>query len=554
MSHPYPSQARVIFLLLLVAFSLQSCLGNAAPAPPVGGEPPAPPRPTHTAARAPAVPEPTRTPTPLPTATPLLKIETPIVWYLRGTAPQDLAQVVSRLNQVLDARGFRAQVDIRVIDWSVYDARMAEVQAENRPWDLVSITASSYPGWLAEGGLLPLTAYPNPATGRVENLLETRLPGLRAGLPAQAWAGLLRSGEIYAIPNQGAWASPRGFSIRADVVSALDLQADLARVHTYADLSPLLAKVQAALDAGVLENSGVANGDAIRQVAGRAGLLLPENAGYDVLWGPFVVRYDDPRGAIVNWYQTPEFHDLAALRLAWQQAGYLPGDTLTPEQAGEGYRAGQYIVEVGRPVWAGSAPEQAQRYGYEWIDKPLSPSFLSTVAVLSSLTGVNARIAIEPERVRRVLLFLEWLHTDAEIYNLLAYGVEGRHWQWRDREKGVISLAPGSQYRPDFIAQLGDRTLAYVADSSHAGAWQAAGRENALAPASVALGFRFDPRPVAAEAAAIRGITPELEDPLANGQAEDITKAVGKLQKALEEAGLGAVQAEVEQQFSAWKR
>lgn len=550
----YPSPARAVFALLLVAFCLQSCLGSAAPAPPVGGEQPAPLRPTHTAARAPAGPEPTRTPAPLPTATPLLKIEPPIVWYLRGTAPQDLPLVVDRLNQVLDARGFRAQVEMRVIDWAAFDARMAGIRAGNQPWDLVSISASSYPSWLEEGGLLPLTAYPNPATSRVENLLETRLPGLRAGLPAQAWEGLLRSGEIFTIPNQGAWASPRGFSIRADVVRALDLQADLAQVHTYADLALLLAKVQAALDAGALEGSGVANGDAVRRVAARADLLLPENAGYDMLWGPFVVRYDDPRGAVINWYQTPEFQKLAALRLAWQQAGYLPEETLTPEQAGEGYRSGQYLVEVGCQVWPGSALERAGRYGYEWIDQPLAPSFLSTGAVLSSLTSVNARIALEPERVRRVMLFLEWLHTDAEIYNLLAYGIEGRHWQWRDREKGVIALAPGSQYRPDFVAQLGDRTLTFAADPLGVGAWQAAGRENARAPASVALGFRFDSRPVAAEAAAIRGITLELEEPLASGLAEDITKAARRLQKALEEAGLAAVQAEVQEQFSAWKR
>jgi hypothetical protein len=247
-------------------------------------------------------------------------------------------------------------------------------------------------------------------------------------------------------------------------------------------------------------------------------MLEPDAAGYDVLWGPFVTRFDDPQARVVNWYQTAEFQELAGLRQAWQQAGYLTDEPLTPEQAVEGYHTGQYVVEVGRRVWSGSALEQAGRFGYEWIDKPLAKPFLSTTAVFSALTGVNARIASDPERVRRVMLFLEWLQTDDDF---LPFG------------------------RPP--------TISYAQDPRGVGVWQQTARENAQAPVSPALGFIFDSRPVAAEASAVRGLTPELLDPLANGQVKNVVKATSALQKSLDAVGLAAVQSELERQFSAWK-
>ncbi len=553
MKHRFGTLARVALALAWMAFSLPACRAGSLPTPPDGAGEPVRIRSTRTPTRTTTAPGKNPTQTLLPTA-PLPQIEPPLRWYLRGTPPEDLPRVNEQLNRELSERGFQARVEIDVIDRAAFDRQLAEIQAAEQPWDMVALSAASYPAWLETGSLLPLTAYPNPATGKVENLIETQLPGLQTSLPKQAWAGLLQAGGFSAIPNQGAWVQPRGVSIRADVVRALNLQADLERVQTYADLSPLLAKIQAAVADGSLKTVGITDGDKIRRAAGLADLLQPENAGYDVLWGPFVVRVADARAGMLNWYQTDAFHELAGLRRSWQQAGYLPAETLTPDQVRDGYQAGQYVVQVGRPVWPGSGLQPAQRYGYAWIDKALTPAFLSTRTVMSSLTGVNAHIAGDPERVRRVMLFLEWLRKDAEIYNLLAYGLEGQHWQWSDREKQVITLTPGSRYQPDFLEQLGNRTLSYSADRQSAGMWQAVGQANTRAPASPVLGFRFDTRPVAAESAAVQGIMLELEDPLANGQVEDIAKAVRKLQKALQEAGLEAVQTELDAQLSAWKK
>ncbi|RPJ42992.1 MAG: hypothetical protein EHM21_12130, partial [Chloroflexi bacterium] len=419
-----PSLARRAFTLAFTILLLASCRGPAAPKPPDPVSQVVQPSPTTAQIRELA----TITSTVPPSPTPLPQLEQPILWFLRGVPPEDLPQVNKQLNRLLAERGFNAAVELRIVEQREFESHRSALLAEDGPWDLVSLTPSSFPDWVEKNLLLNLTAYPGPAANPRENLLEEHAPRLWASLSVQAWVGMSRAGGGVVL-NQSAWVHPPGVSIRADVVRALKLQADLNRANSFAGLTPLLAKIQAAVEDGTLKDRGVNNGEKIRRAVGQANLLQPENAGYDRLWGPFAVRWDDGQGKIVNWYGSTELKDLANLRREWQQAGYLPEDTLSPDQVMEGYQAGRYVVEIGSPVWVGSALERARRYGYEWIDRPLAPFFLRTEEILSSLTGVNARIAGDPERVRRVMLFLELLHSDSEIYNLMAYGIEGQHWQ-----------------------------------------------------------------------------------------------------------------------------
>jgi putative aldouronate transport system substrate-binding protein len=546
MRHSFLSLARKAFIVVFIVPILAACWGASNANTPDHGAPSGGASHTDLPTVRPTDVPATLAPTALPTVTLLPPLDRPIIWYLRGETPADLPKVNEQLNRLLAERDFNARVELRIVAQSAFERRMADILSAGEAWDLVSLSVNSYPTWLERNALLPLAAYLNPTTSQAEDLVRKHAPWLLA-VKSQA-------GGVYAVTNPSVWTRPRGVSIRADVVQALNLQAELDQAHSFADLTPLLAKIQAAVEDGTLKASNVANGGKIRRAAGQADLLQPDNAGYDRMWGPFAVGFADQQGKIINWYQSAEFRDLANLRRDWQIAGYLPDEPLTPDQVTEGYLDGRYVVEVGCPVWAGSALERAWRYGYEWTERPLAPLFLQTEAVFSSQTGVNARIANDPERVHRVMLFLALLRSDRGIYNLLAYGIEGQHWQWADRENQTISFTPDSGYQPGFIDQLGDRSLSYAAGTTNSKLWIVVGEQNAKAPASVGLGFMFDPRPVAAETGAVNGLTTELLDPLATGQAKNVEKTISVLQKSLDEVGLHAIQAELEQQWAEWRQ
>jgi hypothetical protein len=78
-------------------------------------------------------------------------------------------------------------------------------------------------------------------------------------------------------------------------------------------------------------------------------------------------------------------------------------------------------------------------------------------------------------------------------------------------------------------------------------------RWNSAAQAAPGFGFVFDPRPAAAEAAAVTGTVPEWLEPLSNGQSADIQREVKALNHFLETAGMARLQAALTEQYSAWR-
>lgn len=545
MLHLRVSLIRLVSALVVAAILAAACSRLRSGLPERVGKAPAP---QITLTRFVPPPFPTRvlpaTATPAPT--PLPSLGAPLVWYLRGTPPRDLDAVSAQLNRVLDARGFNARIVLRPIEPARFDRRMAEIRAAGEAWDLVSLTGSRYADWSAQGLLLPLAAYP-------EDRLKQSEPDLWASLPPSAWQAARVNGIVYAVPNPGAWARARGVFIRADVVEALGLQPALSRLRAPDDLTPLLAQIQSAWQDGTLAARGVLDAKKINSLVGQAGLLYPELAGYDLLVEPFVVRYDDASLKVVNWYQTLDFQSLVSLRRTWQKSGYLPGNALDPDAALQGYRSGRYLVIVGAQVYPGSAADWSARTGYTWVDYPLAAPFLRTQVVCESLTGINAHISGDPERVRRARLLIEWLHTDPGLYNLLARGIQGQHWNWASPGQAWINLSSGSGYLPDYADQLGDSTLLYAIRPGQQGLEQAVRQSNASTPASAALGFRFNPVAVSGEVLAAQGLLPELLTPLAAGQVRDIPSAVDALNKALTIAGAPAIQQELARQLAEFK-
>jgi len=532
-------------VLLFPSILLAACRGQASPAVP----PAAPATPVASPTGTPEAP--TLTPL-LPTATftstSLPPLNKTIQWCLQGAQPADLAQVEARLNQLLSERGFNAQVEILVEEQIVYPARLAERQQSDRPCDLFYLPAGHYENYLERGLLLPLHAEAGPTGGQIDHQASK----LWSSRPEVAWEGLRRSGSVYAVPNQGPWALPSGVLIRADIVEALNLLPVLAGLSSYPDLTPVLEKIHLAINDGTLEGLKAVDGERVDRVFGQTSLLEPYSAGYDVLSMPFVVHVDNPQGQVINWFSTAAFVERANLRREWQKAGFGPAVPLTPDEVVEGYRSGRYTVEIGRSTWPGSPAEQAGRFGYQWVNVALGPAFLTTAGVQSSLTGLYSGLAGQPERLQRVYMLLDWLHSEPDLVNLLAYGIEDVHWRWLDPKQQVISLVRGSRYLPDYLNQLGDNTLRYFVDQDPPGLAQAVHQANAQAQASPALGFVFDPRLVAGEAAVLQAVLREWLDPLEHGQVENIESYLERMAGELENAGLLVVQAEVERQFQAW--
>ncbi|HEY3341228.1 MAG TPA: DUF3502 domain-containing protein, partial [Anaerolineae bacterium] len=152
--------------------------------------------------------------------------------------------------------------------------------------------------------------------------------------------------------------------------------------------------------------------------------------------------------------------------------------------------------------------------------------------------------------------YLELVNTDKAFYNLLCYGIEGKHWVWKDKANGVTGLPDGvtadnSGYNPNADWEYGNQFNAYYSDASKVGAWEATAKLNNDATPSPILGFSFDQEPVKTEMAQITAIGKEYT--LMDIGFIDYAAKGPEYQKRTMDAGGAKVLAEMNKQLDAWR-
>jgi putative aldouronate transport system substrate-binding protein len=188
----------------------------------------------------------------------------------------------------------------------------------------------------------------------------------------------------------------------------------------------------------------------------------------------------------------------------------------------------------------------------------LSKSFvatpiLNTDGVSSTLTAVNRDTAHPQECVE----FLELVNTDKALYNLLCFGIEGRHYVLKD---GVATFPAGTdaksdRYNPDLDWMYGDQFNAYyrTADDAKAKRWEVEAALNKSAATSVALGFSLDTSKLRTQVATVTAALTQYQQQVAIGLVKP-SEGIPKLLKQLDRAGIGTLLSAAQDQMDAWAK
>jgi putative aldouronate transport system substrate-binding protein len=208
---------------------------------------------------------------------------------------------------------------------------------------------------------------------------------------------------------------------------------------------------------------------------------------------------------------------------------------------------------MSRVIKPGSEAEQSGLYGMDWIGKGLATDYFATT---DSVTAGFA-ICATSQHPQETLKFLQLLHTDPKVFNLLAHGIEDKHWQWTDRSKNLIGFLTGidassSGYNPAQGWMWGNQFLEYYTLPGQVGAWDATKKINDQSVASAALGFTLNPDPIKTELAQLSAVHTQYGLPLETGLVDPAT-ALPEYQAKLKEAGLDKVVTEIQNQLTAWK-
>ncbi len=201
---------------------------------------------------------------------------------------------------------------------------------------------------------------------------------------------------------------------------------------------------------------------------------------------------------------------------AWFETTYKPGQEITDKKT------------YGEPM------------KYAFMHEP----YMGRTNPLATMLSVGANTKHPEEAVK----FLYMINSNKELYNLLCFGFEGKH--YTKNEDGTIKLVEGSGYggMATKAWAMGNQFNAYVMEGQPLDVWEQTEKMNEEAIKSPALGFVPDLKNLTTEVAAIANIQAEYKAKRecgTNDPAEWYDEYIGKLKTA----GIEKVRDELQKQY-----
>lgn len=366
----------------------------------------------------------------------------------------------------------------------------------------------------------------------LDELLEEYGQGVLAAVPEDVLAGTKVAGKIYGVPSVRDWARQYGYYMRKDLVEKYDI--DLAKIETFHDLTPIFQTIKD--EEGIYP---IANTN-----APVAEILVGEY--FDVLGDRFGVVHMNGDGTVVNMFEEPEYKEILAVVRDWYEKGFIMKDApITQDSAIAVMKAGKgagafSILKPGFEV------QEATYIGREMVAVNLTPSYMYTVRSWMLSVARNSKNPV------KAMEFMNLLYTDADIMNLIAIGIEGKHYVLN--EDGLAKLPEGVTESGYFQSQwqIGNNFLTHVWEGNPADLWEQTREFNDSAIPSPVVGFAFDPDRVKTQIAAVTNVAEQYRKGLEHGVL-DPEKSLPEFVKQLKSAGLDRIIAEKQRQIDEWK-
>ena len=255
---------------------------------------------------------------------------------------------------------------------------------------------------------------------------------------------------------------------------------------------------------------------------------------------------------VVNLYETAEYAEILKMARRFYLQGYIPHNAAYTDvnrdlqyQSLEGFSVINY-----RRALKSDEPFISELHGIESWVIPLNQLFINTHKF-----GIAINAASEYKEA--AMAWLDLVTTDEDIYHLLAYGIEGEHYQ--KNENGTICLPEGCNsladtgYETSHYFTIGEirNRLVWEAISNDPDYYRKLSAHKNEAIYSNTFGFTYDNRFVSTEVEACKKVTKKYLMALETGALDPETE-LPKFIAELKSAGIDAIIKEKQRQLDIW--
>ena len=449
------------------------------------------------------------------------EVVTLIVRTRNTAANEDFDRVMEYVNDMLEEK-INARIELQLYANTTEMNTQTDLDmAAGDPIDLVWLNQSTYVTYTNEGGLMPLN-----------ELMEDYAPGLKESIREAYWNALDINGEVYAVPNQQIAVSYKAMLVQKSYADAYGkLPEHINSMEPVEEFADWLVE-NAPEGVYAFNNSSI-----------NVYYSLPENENEAVSGASMLkVNYSDPTKVVQDvWHEfykpTGVVHD--EIEKGWVHPGVASGADLSADLV-----AGKFVClfDTNRP---GIEAEYKVRYGgVDWIRIPVGNPYTNTKSLTSTMFG----IPYTSENPEKAMELLYLLHTDKELFNALAFGIEGVHYDKVSENKVAVKENSGwGGYTATWA--LGNSFLAYAYGDQDEDLAEQTIAINEAAALSPIDGFKFDPVGWESVIANINAIRTEYNT---SYYYEDSATRYDAYMKKLKDANVDGLIAAVQEQLDAY--
>ncbi|MNO36144.1 hypothetical protein D3C76_262090 [compost metagenome] len=441
--------------------------------------------------------------------------------YLPGGPDKDVASVEQAINDYLKDK-INATIKINQLSWDKPADKVNLMIQSGEVFDMVYTW--NFMTNAAKGAYLPL-----------EELLDTYAKETKAQInPAYLQAATV-NGHLYAIPTEKELGQSVGFAFDKAIVDKYGF--DVNSIKKLEDIEPMLKTIKEKEPA--ITPLFMNHTDSLNWFT-----VYPDSEDLDGSNEiPTLLDYNTMK--VFNEYDTPEI--LARLKLIreWYKAGYINKNGATDKtELKDAVKSGKAWFTYGNmnPTSTNDWTRLAEK---PMIIKTLLPVQVSTKSLQGSMLAIS-RTSKNPERA---MMFMNLIHTDPVLYNLLTFGIEGKH--YKKVGDNTVEFIPDSGYNSVSSWMIGNVLLNYLNKDEDPKRVQLYTDWNKNSKVSPVIGFVFDSTKVQSQIGALINITKQYKNTLYSGE-KDPEPILKEMNSKLKAAGLDAVISEIQSQMDAF--
>ncbi|MBO5060366.1 MAG: ABC transporter substrate-binding protein [Clostridia bacterium] len=445
-----------------------------------------------------------------------------VTWYvpmlITGNGKQE---VLDKVNDILETK-YNLKLDLIGIDSGNYNNKMQVMNAGQEEYDLAftSHWKNSYSTNVSNGVFYELT----------EEDLKKYAPKTYESMSDNVWKAVKIDGKIYAVPN---WQiQTRAACIYTPKEFLDETGESLENIKTLDDITGYLRKVQAIHP----------NCNKIKAMWTQLMPYYNMIEIYEEKMPGAIVFNKEGKPEVINQYDTQEFTDYIDLRQDWVAEGlctdkYLPDSNADKKEIKE------------EPIWVhvyspGGDAILSQSRGYEMVFKQFSNAVMSSTGVTAALTGISAT----SKNPTAALKMIEVINTDAEVHNLLSYGIEGV--DYVKTSENQIERKEEKTFRGVDNWMMGTIANTYLLSNQSPTLIEETKAFNDEAMPSPLLGFNANVDNLTLEISNCKTVINEYLEMLDLGLSDDAKLA--EFRAKLDEAGVDKIVSELQSQIDEW--